>query len=403
MGWFVLDRGGRDASAPGAALGAPSAVPPLLRHPRLLALTAVGRLGGGELSLIETVAGLRDRGWEAWLARPEGETAEVARAHDVTVCALPIPRELAERRPSSALATRLSRLARTLPINLAALGLARRIRPDITLTSCRLDLVLWNLTLRLSGGTPVWVDRDLADVSWYCRAFAVGVQPIWVSEAVAATWAASRPPKRGTVIYDPVAVPDPLPPVPPQRRDAGVLAVIGRVQPEKGQDIAIRALAELRDLPVRLVLAGDAHVGAGAFLDELRQLIVSLGVDDRVEWCGFMQDVPALLRDATMVLCPSRTEAGGRVPVEAAMWGAPVIATAVGGLRETVLDGVTGLLVAPEDPSALAAAVRKLWDDADTARRLAVRAQERGTRLFSDRQANPRYDAHLRELRWGRA
>jgi len=144
------------------------------------------------------------------------------------------------------------------------------------------------------------------------------------------------------------------------------LVAVGRLVPRKGFDIAITALAQLPD--TELVIAGGPEQGRLSQDPEarrLRELARRLGVGDRVRRPGRVsrEDMPALLRSADVVVCTPWYEPFGIVPLEAMACGVPVVAAAVGGLADTVVDGVTGLLVRPHQPKELASRVRRLLDD----------------------------------------
>ncbi|GLY41854.1 glycosyl transferase [Amycolatopsis sp. NBRC 101858] len=128
--------------------------------------------------------------------------------------------------------------------------------------------------------------------------------------------------------------------------------------PHNGFDVAIAALPQLPD--TELVVAGDvpeAH--------RLRHLATRLGVADRVRWPGRVPRAarPALLRSADVVVCTPRYEPFGTVALEAMACGVPVVAAAVGGLTDTVVDGFTGLLVRPGQRADLVSALRRLLGD----------------------------------------
>ncbi len=141
------------------------------------------------------------------------------------------------------------------------------------------------------------------------------------------------------------------------------LLCIGRLVPRKGFDTVIRALAAVPD--AELVIAGGP---VAEKLDDdpeatrLRRLAERFGVADRVRLIGAVPrpDMPALLRSADVVVCTPWYEPFGLVPLEAMACGVPVVASAVGGFLDTVVDGATGTLVPPRRPDQLAAAVRKL-------------------------------------------
>ncbi|MEU8895553.1 glycosyltransferase [Nocardia sp. NPDC048505] len=144
-----------------------------------------------------------------------------------------------------------------------------------------------------------------------------------------------------------------------------VLAV-GRLVRRKGFDLAVRTLAELPR--TELVIAGGA---VGDDLDDdaetrrLRRLATEHGVADRLRMLGPVSHaaLPRLYRSADVVLCTPWYEPFGLVPLEAMACGKPVVATAVGGQLDTVVDGVTGRLVAPPEPATVARAVQALLAD----------------------------------------
>jgi len=111
-----------------------------------------------------------------------------------------------------------------------------------------------------------------------------------------------------------------------------------------------------------------------------------------VHFAGFSDVAAAFMRAADIVLVPSRVEPFGNVAVEAQLAGKPVVASAVQGLPEIVEDGRTGLLVAPDDPAALAAAVTRLLDEPGLAGRLAQSGADSAHLRFSP----DRYRSDLR-------
>ncbi|HST67687.1 MAG TPA: glycosyltransferase [Mycobacteriales bacterium] len=148
-----------------------------------------------------------------------------------------------------------------------------------------------------------------------------------------------------------------------EKGDRPRLLCIGRLVPRKGFDTVIRALAAVPE--AELVIAGGP---VAEKLDDdpeaarLRRLAERFGVADRVRLVGAIPrpDMPALLRSADVVVCTPWYEPFGIVPLEAMACGVPVVASAVGGFLDTVVDGATGTLVPPRRPDKLAAAIRKL-------------------------------------------
>ena len=148
---------------------------------------------------------------------------------------------------------------------------------------------------------------------------------------------------------------------------AFVVAILGRISTWKGQDVLIRALAALREDGARpgreaiVLVAGDPWPGEEQRLRELRALAAQLGVADRVRFTGFRSDVENVYGAADVVAVPStQPDPLPNAALEAAAAGCCVVAADHGGLPEILEDDVTGLLVAPGDPAALAAALDEL-------------------------------------------
>lgn len=171
---------------------------------------------------------------------------------------------------------------------------------------------------------------------------------------------------RISVVTNGVAVP----PEPPAADPAAHRVVAaGRMAPQKGFDVLLRAFAALAATDDRAELV---IVGGGSQRAELEALAAELGVADRVEMPGPARhaDMPGVFASASVVAIPSRFEGMPLVALEAGLAARPVVATPVQGLGEVVVDGETGLLVPPEDPAALAAALTELLDDPDRAARM---------------------------------
>jgi glycosyltransferase involved in cell wall biosynthesis len=135
------------------------------------------------------------------------------------------------------------------------------------------------------------------------------------------------------------------------------LLFFGMVRPYKGLEVLLHAL---RDAPTaRLVVAGHFWEP----VERYRRLIRELGLADRVELApGYVDaaDIPSLFARADAIVMPYRSATASIVPTLAFAHGRPVVATDVGTLADTVADGVTGLVVPPEQPRALAAAIERI-------------------------------------------
>ncbi len=177
-------------------------------------------------------------------------------------------------------------------------------------------------------------------------------------------------------------------PGPAPRREPGGpyrLLSIGRLVERKGVATLVEALAALPDAELLVAGGPAAHeVAADPEARRLTALAQRLGCADRVRFVGSVAraDVPDLIRGVDVVVAAPWYEPFGIVPLEAAACGVPVVGTAVGGLLDSVQDGVTGLLVPPRDPVAFAAALRRLLDDPDRRRRMGSAARRRAVERY---------------------
>jgi D-inositol-3-phosphate glycosyltransferase len=164
------------------------------------------------------------------------------------------------------------------------------------------------------------------------------------------------------------------------RSDRRRLVTVGRLIERKGVQTIIEALPALADVEL-LVAGGPAaeELDGDPDVARLRTVAGRHGVSDRVQLLGrvLRDDVPALLRSADVVVTVPWYEPFGMVPLEAMACGKPVVASAVGGLRDTVVPGGTGLLVPPRRPDLLAEALRSLLGSPLRIARLGRAAEER--------------------------
>lgn len=174
--------------------------------------------------------------------------------------------------------------------------------------------------------------------------------------------------------------------LPLPRRCTYRVVTLSRLVARKGVDDAIAALRDVPD--AELLVAGGPQVDGLRNDAEAQRLSAharACGVADRVTFLGRVErsDVPALLRSADAVVCAAWYEPFGIVPLEAMAAGVPVVATAVGGQTDTVIDRFTGLHVAPRQPRAIAAALRELFADAPLRARLGAAGRRRAQHRFT--------------------
>jgi glycosyltransferase involved in cell wall biosynthesis len=180
--------------------------------------------------------------------------------------------------------------------------------------------------------------------------------------------------------------------VPPRSTDAPpIVVVVGRLNRQKGIDILLAALVDLPDVTARII-------GDGPEREALTEMAARLGLGRRVTFLPWQRDVVRQLAQADALVLPSRVEGLPLVVLEAMLAGVPVLATDVGGLRECVVPDRTGILVPPEDPAALAEALRRLLGDLELRQRLASSARSYALEHFTASAMTSAYETLYGEL-----
>jgi glycosyltransferase involved in cell wall biosynthesis len=185
-----------------------------------------------------------------------------------------------------------------------------------------------------------------------------------------------------------------LTPNPLERSDKPLFVYLGRLKKYKRVDVVINAFAELNVPEATLEIAGT-----GDYRASLEGLVNSLGLTDRVQFLGFVPEDQKvhLLRRAWASTLASPKEGWGISNLEAAACGTPVVAANSPGIRESVVDGETGFLVPPDDPSAMAAAMRGIVESRDLVNVLGVAGRRFAENFTWDRAANDTL-SHLQEV-----
>jgi glycosyltransferase involved in cell wall biosynthesis len=177
--------------------------------------------------------------------------------------------------------------------------------------------------------------------------------------------------------------------------DAFVVGWVGRLSHEKGADVLLDALGHLRDLPLVAAVVGDG-AEQGALVARARRL----GLEQRVRWLGAVPDAAARFSAFDLFALSSRTEGSPMVVFEAMAAGVPIVATSVGGVPE-MLSAEEAAFVPPEQPGALASAIRAAYQAPAVAAARAGRARLRLCRDFGTEQWCERYDAVYRTVTEG--
>lgn len=277
-----------------------------------------------------------------------------------------------------------------------ALRLASRLRKrgvDLLHVNDERGMVLGGVAARLARARLVWAVHSAVSSGAVARAGAALAHVVVVPSQAMADAAPSAIQRRGIrVVPNPVA-PQFLEAPAADRSGEQIVVTAGRFHPAKGFDVLLDAMPAVRaQVPgVRLVILGDTLSGHDDYAEQLRRKAAPLG--GAVEFAGRVERPESVWRHARVYVQPSREEPFGMSALEAMATGLPVVATRSGGLVEVVADGVTGILVPPNDARALAdAIVRVLTDTAladayATAGRTRAREQFTLARTVDDMQA----------------
>lgn len=363
---------------------------------RVLVVSHVANVWGAQRRLLDLAPLLRDEHIELTMASPEGELAERWRGAGLPHLQLDLPEHHGVRGADGGRASGLAMARELTAVGRSSMAIARRAR--------RFDLVqshsLWaHLETAVAGRLarrPVVLDlHDIVSPGTGRRVLGLAARMATLTIANSAATASTVPPTgvRTTIVHPGVDLDrfHPGPADPELRRElssdaaAPLVAIIGRVDPNKGVEVVIDALALTTAEPApHLVVIGREQIGDRSHLDALKARAGQL-LGDRARFLGPRDDVPVVLRSVDILVNASRHEPFGRTVLEAQASGAPVVGTNAGGIPEFVEDGQTGLLVPPFRADALAAALDRLLGDDDLRSRLAARGLQQARSRFGVR------------------
>jgi glycosyltransferase involved in cell wall biosynthesis len=348
---------------------------------------------GSDLSLLRLVTSLGDGYEPVVVLATDGPLVEMLRRHGVETHVLP----LAVLRRRGRLAPIVAAWVAAMP---AMIRLIRRTRPALV-HSNSLAVAEGACAARLLGVPHVWHVRELVPQPRMFRsvlaalALLTSQRVIAISRPVADWFAGGGRLRQRTVVIhngreysaaEPRAV-----------RTATVeepltLALIARLTTWKGHSLVLRAVARLepslRDR-LRVVFAGDVFPGKEDVETDLRKEALALGVAERVDFVGYVASSTILAGSDAVLIASETPEPFGNVMLEAMEVGLPIIATAQGGPLDVVVDGETGLLVAPE-PQAIAGAIARFVEDGELRARLGRAGQARARRHFTQERTTSR-------------
>jgi glycosyltransferase involved in cell wall biosynthesis len=191
------------------------------------------------------------------------------------------------------------------------------------------------------------------------------------------------PEKKIRVIHNGLASPDENVERIPNLNEGIRVGIAGQVNRWKGHDDLVQAFGQISTKwpNVELHIYGS---GPDDYEHELKRKMAELEIVNKVKWHGFISDRATIFGNLDICVVPSRTEDPlPTVAIEAAIFGVPVIATNRGGLPEIIEDGVTGILVRPEDPDDLAAGIQRLLSNPELRTSMGIQAREHMLRNFS--------------------
>ena len=189
-------------------------------------------------------------------------------------------------------------------------------------------------------------------------------------------------------------------------KDAHIITFVGRIQPHNGPEVLIRTIAELVShsphLRAKLIvnIIGGASGANQSEVERLKELTTWLGIDDVVRFAPpvLREELPNWYRASDLVCVPSYSESFGLVALEAQACGTPVVATAVGGLRTAVADGISGVLVDGHDPRAWSSVLARLLQEPQRRVLLSMGAVEHASHFGWDATSRGTLDIYDRVL-----
>jgi glycosyltransferase involved in cell wall biosynthesis len=325
---------------------------------RILHLQRIGGIGGSERHVLELLPALRERGIDARFLGLDNPSAapepfyEVLAASDVPFERLQCPRDLdpgLARRTAAAVRHVHPDVVHTHLVHADVYGAVAAARARARLVSTKHNDDPFRAG-RARYGERVLTRRArrVICITEALARFNREVVGIPAEKLRVVHYGLDAPPEP----WGPADGPD-LPPETP------VLLSICRLVPQKGVDVAIEALALVRERHpgAQLVVLGE-----GPLRSELASLAARLEIEDAVSLPGRVGDVAWWLRRAAVLVHPARWEGFGLALLEAMLSERPVVASAVSAIPEIVVDGETGRLVLPDDPVALADAIGDLLD-----------------------------------------
>lgn len=355
------------------------------RRPHVLLCVHSADLGGAERMALAEAEYLKER-FDLVISVPDGPLREAFALHGSVIDGTPsLPlwggpprRWIARCARSLAAAARLARMMRRYQIDVVVTNSSVLMAPVLAGRLAKVPVIvhvrdvpgskLAPLAFKLHGrlaDTVVIITGNLRPYFTLAR----GARIVELADGVELP-ERSFPPERVRV---PPALPD----------DPLRLCVIGGVGTRKGQDLAVEAVAQLRDRGLFVVLDVVGREIDADFAVAVRRRAADLGIASQIRFVGELADVPSHLSKVDIVIAPSRGEWTPLALMEAMAQEKPVVAADVGGVGDVIVDGDTGFLIPSEDPDRLASAVIEIIRDPQGAAQMASRARRHIEANFS--------------------
>lgn len=359
-------------------------------RPVLLITNPSADVYGSDLQMLESISAMIERNWKVIVTSPDdGPLLEMIEERGAVVERVRYPVLRRENASPVGLLRLMTAVLASMP---SILRTIRRLDPDVLYVNT-VTLPWWLLAGRLTRRPTVCHvhEAEQGDSRLVRTALTA---PLLLAQRLivisrpsmdALTETFARLGRSATLIYNGVPEPDAEPELAAPDGGPRRIAVIGRLSPRKGTDVALETVALLRGRgrDVVLEVGGTAFAGYEWYVEQLHVRARRPDLAGAVTFSGYVSPVWPTLAAAEVVLAPSLREPFGNAVVEAQLAARPVVAAAAMGHLETVKDGDTGLLVQPGDPAAAAAAVEQLLDDPELAQRLAVNARIDARARFS--------------------
>lgn len=353
-----------------------------MSNPKVLFVDHCSRMSGAEIALFHTVTNMREIDPLVLLA----ESGELERrliesgipTHKITLN----PRTgTASRNGIGSIRTALFQFYDVARFAKQFRKFVKSEQPDVVQTNSMKAHVLVGVSLIWISQPVIFHIRDRVTTDFMSRAGVllirslVRVVPSSIIANSRSTLATVPNSVRSAVIPSPIVKPDPLK-YPRKSHADFVFAIVGRITPWKGQDIAIQAFAKVAERnETQLRIIGGPIFGENDYQDELEKLTVDLGISDRVHFVGHVDDVYAELSSVDCLIHTSVIpEPFGQVIVQGMAMGLPVIAANAGGPTEVIDNDVDGLLYPPGDVDELAAHMARVANNPGDAERLGKNA-----------------------------